>query len=269
MSRFDIQFIAKKKKTYAQRIARLEKSKLRLCLFYISYRILKRKNSKYDNKDWIYKYIQEYDPQNFVIDLSNYDINTTKKVLNELMVSFSTCLIYLFNGKIYYNEQHDLDNYIEIYKKLYRKELHAIAGALNENIVRYSRECHFVATDDNKFVVEDIGFSEGLIKLIDDKGLKDSDVYKKANIDKRLFSKIKNDKNYIPKKTTVLAFCVGLELDLDETRDLLNKAGYSLSSSILGDIIVEYYIKNNVFDIMTINEALLEYDQQILGSKYE
>lgn len=111
----------------------------------------------------------------------------------------------------------------------------------------------------------EISFAESLFKHIDRKGLTDPQVYKRANLSRKLFSRIRTNKDYKPSKNTALALAIALELNLDETKDFIGKAGFALTHSSVQDIIVEYYIEMGRYNIMELNEALFVFDQQLLG----
>ena len=113
---------------------------------------------------------------------------------------------------------------------------------------------------------EDAGFTETLLKLIDRTGKKDSEIYKKANLSKQHFSKIRNNPAYKPTKSTAIALALALELSLEETRDLIGRAGYALSNSSKFDLIIRYFIERGNYNVVEINLALYEFDQSLLGS---
>lgn len=120
---------------------------------------------------------------------------------------------------------------------------------------------------DLQHLLDEVGdsFHEKLFEFIDSKGMTDVEVYKRAGIDRRLFSKIRSNPAYHPGKNTVLALAIALELDINETKDLLSRAEYALSPSNKGDLIVKYFIEHRVYDLMALNFALEEYGQPILG----
>ncbi len=110
-------------------------------------------------------------------------------------------------------------------------------------------------------------FAEVLLRMIREKGMTEPQCYKNARVDRRTFSKIINKENYMPSKEIVLALAIGLRLNLEETKELVEASGWALSKHFVLDLIVEYCIKNEEYDIATINDVLWAFGQELLGSK--
>lgn len=110
-----------------------------------------------------------------------------------------------------------------------------------------------------------LSFSDMLMHLIEESGEKNSTIYKRANIDRRHFSKIANNDDYQPSKQTVFAFAIALKLDFEQTKDLLHSAGFTMSRANLTDVIVGYFLEYKIFDVDLVNQILYKYNQPLLG----
>lgn len=158
------------------------------------------------------------------------------------------------------------DHYVDAHTDSQRERLRR-RGVVESRMLTAYEDAPVAASGlDEALAHLDAGFSETLLKIIDRSGKKDSEIYKKANVDRKLFSKIRNNPDYKPSKATAIAFAIALELNLDETRDLVARAGYALSASSKFDVIIEYFIRQKKYDIFEINEALFAFDQSLLGA---
>ena len=158
------------------------------------------------------------------------------------------------------------DHYVDAHTDSRRERMRRMGVVESRMLTAYEDAPMAASGLDEALAHLDTGFSETLLKLIDRSGKKDAEVYKKANVDRKLFSKIRNNPDYKPSKATAIAFAIALELNLDETRDLVARAGYALSASSKFDVIIEYFIRQKKYDIFEINEALFAFDQSLLGA---
>ena len=167
----------------------------------------------------------------------------------------------------HYVETYELENRVDYNRRLRQACYVERRLADMEELERPCQSASVCDTSDlNDFLQQkDAGFAVTLVDLIERSGKKNSEIYKKANIDKKLFSKIINNVNYHPSKQTAVAFAIALELDLEQTQDLIGRAGYTLTHSSKFDLIIEFFILNKKYDIFEINEVLFEFDEMLLG----
>lgn len=179
--------------------------------------------------------------------------------------------------EIYNNITHYINSYYEDYNyppcsSSLGLGIGGLTGAITSSLSKSLSEKRELRDHINKRKLEDIlnnvdeSFSSMVLRLILQKGKEEIDVYKKANMDRKLFSKIRSNKNYRPKKNTAISLAIALELSLDETKDLLEKAGYTLSPSYKFDLIIQYFVESREYDIYKINEALFNFEEPLLVS---
>ena len=168
----------------------------------------------------------------------------------------------LFHGVASYIDQ----NYVDLWS------MDTYGAADKGRLIRTMRQKHAPMAASKAASLEDMlkradaGFTETLLKLIDQTGKKDSEIYKKALLTKQHFSKIRNNPHYKPTKPTAIALALALELDLEDTKDLIGRAGYALTNSSKFDLIIRYFIEQGNYNVVEINMALYEFDQPLLGN---
>ena len=183
----------------------------------------------------------------------------------------------LFHSVASYIDQHFVDEC--------EKTIYGVSDEIRQSRRRHRQQTQYMEVCENSVAFEDLlpcapqaisledtlaqldaGFSETLLKLIDESGHKDSTIYKKALLSKQHFSKIRSNPNYRPTKQTAIALALALELNVEQTNDLIGRAGYTLTKSSKFDLIIQYFIEQQIYNVVQINTVLYEFDQSLLGS---
>ncbi len=196
--------------------------------------------------------------------LEDHDMDVTLAVFDKEAFSLSEELL----GEVAsYVDEHYVDEYLaHRRRRLQNVEVRSLKKP-EFGVFEKSMPAPRMAPSSLDILMENLDepFSQTLLRLIDAKGKTDVQVYKRANIDRKLFSKIRSNEGYMPSKRTAIALAVSLELSLDETADLLARAGFALSHAVKFDVIVEYFLRSGKYDIFEINEVLFRFDQPLLG----
>ena len=192
----------------------------------------------------ISKFLLEHDLEVYIVVFDKQAVQLSEKLFNDI--------------------QHYIDTYYIPEKRNERlfNEFQSVCNSYSE-AVKFNQAKSVRSLDDLVNNIDET-FSQMLLRLIDEKGYSDVEIYKRANMDRKLFSKIRSHKDYHPSKKTCLSLAIALRLSLDETIDLLDKAGYSLSQSQKSDIIIRYFIDNHDYDIFKINDALFCFNESTL-----
>lgn len=188
-------------------------------------------------------------------------VDTIKEFLLDNEMTVYLALLYKGKLKIDRNLVNDVKEYIE--ENYEEESLKQYGARMLSAFDRYEKARNHELED--MLSKLDDNFAVTLLKLIDKKGISDVECYKKANVSKQTWYKIMNDKNYKPSKNTVIAFAIALCLSLEETKKLLATVGFTLSKSSKFDVIIEYFLENEEYDIYTVNETLFKFDQPCLG----